>query len=238
MYIFGSKTAMQLFYQPALAEGFCQLTEEESRHAVKVLRMAAGDELQLTDGQGSFYQARITEAHQKHCRFEVTGQEKVPPYPVYRHLAIAPTKNIDRLEWCVEKAVELGVDRITPILCHHSERRVVKTERLERKAVSAMKQSLKAWMPQIDELMPLEALIKSNPAAHRYIAYVDQQNPDLLKDLVRDKGHHLVLIGPEGDFSEAEVSLALEQGFQKVGLGPSRLRTETAGIAAVHLLNL
>ena len=229
---------MPLFYQPALGNGFCQLTEEESRHAVKVLRMVAGDELHLTDGRGSFYQARITEVHQKCCRFRIIQQEKTAPYPVYRHLAIAPTKNIDRLEWFVEKAVELGVDRITPILCHHSERRVIKPERLERKAISAMKQSLKARIPQIDELTALETLIKSSRAAYRYIACADRQNPDLLKDMVHHSGHHLVLTGPEGDFSEAEVSLALKQGFQKVSLGPSRLRTETAGIAAVHLLNL
>jgi len=229
---------MQLFYQPELTQGIHQLTEEESRHAVRVLRMTAGDQLRITDGQGSFYTAKITEAHQKHCRFEVTEQESLPPFPLYRHLAIAPTKNIDRLEWCVEKAVELGVDRISTVLCDHSERKVVKTERLMRKAVSAMKQSLKARLPQIDELVSFKNFISQTEAEHRFIAYVDHENPELLKDRIQSSGSHLVLIGPEGDFSEAETGMAIDQGFVKVSLGPSRLRTETAGIAAVHLLNL
>ena len=229
---------MQLFYQPQIPEGILQLTEEESRHAVKVLRLVNGDELYLTDGKGTFYRARISDAHQKRCAFEILSQEKVAPHPTYRHIAIAPTKNIDRIEWFVEKAVEFGIDRISPLLCDHSERRVVKTERLVRKAVSAMKQSLKAWMPQIDELTAFQDFMASQDADTKLMAYVDHDNPDLLKDQIKATGHHLVLIGPEGDFSENEVTLALAQGFQKVSLGPSRLRTETAGIAAVHLLNL
>lgn len=229
---------MLLFYQPELGNGVHHLNEEESRHAVKVLRLGTGREIDLTDGQGQFYKARITEAHQKRCAFDVLETNSIAPFPVHRHLAIAPTKNIDRLEWFVEKAVEFGIDRITPVICDHSERRIVKRERLYKKAVSAMKQSLKAWFPQIDEAMPYKAFLNQAEAHEKFIAYVDNDNTDYLSKLKKAKGSHLVLIGPEGDFSENEVKTALEKGFIKVSLGPSRLRTETAAIAAVHLLNL
>lgn len=229
---------MLLFYQPEVLQNIYHLNEEESRHAVKVLRLAAGKEINLTDGQGKFYKARITEPNQKRCAFDIFETTEVPEFPVYRHLAIAPTKNIDRLEWFVEKAVEFGVDRITPIICDHSERRIVKTERLHKKAVSAMKQSLKAWFPQIDEAMPFKSFLAQVEAEHKFIAYVDNDNTDYLSKLKQTQGSHLVLIGPEGDFSETEVALAMESDFRKVSLGPSRLRTETAAIATVHLLNL
>lgn len=229
---------MLLFYQPDIPEGIHHLDEEESRHAVKVLRLAAGKEIDLTDGKGRFYKAAITEANHRRCGFEILKTQKVDPFPVYRHLAIAPTKNIDRIEWLVEKAVEFGVDRITPIICDHSERRIVKSIRLHKKALSAMKQSLKAWCPQIDEALPVKEFIQQATADHRFIAYVDNDNTDYLSQLKQSTGSHLVLIGPEGDFSETEVAMAEGAGFTKVSLGTSRLRTETAGIAAVHLLNL
>lgn len=229
---------MLLFYQPEIDQGVHHLNDEESRHAVKVLRLGSGKEINLTDGKGQFYKAMITEPNQKRCGFEIQETTKVAAYPVYRHLAIAPTKNIDRLEWFVEKAVEFGVDRISPIICDHSERRIVKHERLYKKAVSAMKQSLKAWFPQIDESVPYKHFMAEAAADHKFIAYVDHENTDYLSGLKQKTGKHLVLIGPEGDFSENEVALAIASGFCKVSLGPSRLRTETAAIAAVHLLNL
>lgn len=229
---------MQLFYQPAIPEGVFHLSEEESRHAIKVLRLTDGATIDLCDGKGKFYKAIITQAHHKKCQFEISATTAIPAAATYRHIAIAPTKNIDRTEWFVEKAVEFGIDRISPIICDHSERRVVKTERLIKKAVSAMKQSLKAWCPQVDEAMTFKAFLKETAAEHRFIAYVDSSNTAYLKDLLQPSGSHIVMIGPEGDFSENEVNMALEAGFQKVSLGPSRLRTETAGIAAIHLLNL
>ncbi|GAB5526131.1 MAG: 16S rRNA (uracil(1498)-N(3))-methyltransferase [Roseivirga sp.] len=229
---------MQLFYQPELPQGIHHLSDEESRHAIRVLRLGAGKEIDLTDGQGRFYKAVITDPNQKRCGFEVLDTKEVAPFPVYRHLAIAPTKNIDRLEWFVEKAVEFGVDRITPVICDHSERRIVKRERLHKKAVSAMKQSLKAWFPQIDEATTYKSFVAQAEADHKFIAYVDHENTDYLSQLKQAKGSHLVLIGPEGDFSENEVALAIASDFLKVSLGPSRLRTETAAIAAIHLLNL
>lgn len=231
---------MLLFYQPDIPHGIHHLNDEESRHAVKVLRMGVGREIDITDGQGCFYKAVITDAHQKRCTFEINETREAVSFPVYRHIAIAPTKNIDRIEWFVEKAVEFGVDRITPVICDHSERKVIKKDRLQRKALSAMKQSLKAWFPQIDEAVSYKEFLTQAEAEadHKFIAYVDHDNTDYLSDLKQNSGSHLVLIGPEGDFSENEVTMAQKSGFQKVSLGPSRLRTETAAIAAIHLLNL
>ncbi len=229
---------MLLFYQPDILQGIHHLNDEESRHAVKVLRLGVGKEIDLTDGQGRFYKAVITDAHQKKCAFEITETREVAAFALHRHIAIAPTKNIDRIEWFVEKAVEFGIDRITPVICDHSERKVIKQERLHRKALSAMKQSLKAWFPKIDEAMSYKQFLAEAQADHKFVAYVDHDNTDYLSRLKQDRGSHLVLIGPEGDFSENEIALAQKSGFQKVSLGPSRLRTETAGIAAIHLLNL
>ena len=229
---------MLLFYQPEIPRGTLHLNEEESRHAVKVLRLTSDKIIDLTDGQGRFYKAAITDANHRKCAFELRETKEMPLPSVYRHIAIAPTKNIDRIEWFVEKAVEFGVDRITPIICDHSERRIVKSARLHKKAVSAMKQSLKAWCPQIDEAVPVKSFIEEMSADHRFIAYVDQENTAYFSKFKQPTGNHLILIGPEGDFSDTEVKLAESKGFTKVSLGTSRLRTETAGIAAVHLLNL
>ena len=228
---------MQLFYQPEISKGQHFLTQEESRHAVKVLRYLPGDTINITDGLGSFYQATIVKANQKKCSFSINEETKVSPNPIYRHIAIAPTKNIDRFEWFVEKATEFGIDRITPILCNNSERRIIKVDRIRKKALSAMKQSIKAFHPVIDELQSFKDCLKIE-ADFKFIAHVDSANPLLLKDQIQINGSHLVLIGPEGDFSDKEIELAMHEGFSKVSLGQSRLRTETAGIAAAHLLNL
>jgi len=228
---------MNLFYQPNLPEA-TYLDTEESKHCIKVLRMKAGDSIKVIDGHGSLYKALITEANHKKCGFSI--QEKIysNKFPFHRHIAIAPTKNIDRIEWFVEKAVEIGIDEISFILCDHSERKVLKLERLEKKAVSAMKQSYKFWMPKINELKPYNDFLQLKHGGLKSIAYVDFENPVQLKDLLDSKVDSLVLIGPEGDFSEQEVKLAELAGFKKVGLGNSRLRTETAGIVACHLMNL
>jgi 16S rRNA (uracil1498-N3)-methyltransferase len=228
---------MQLFYQPEISNGHHFLTQEESRHAVKVLRRLPGDQLNITDGLGSFYKATIVEANQKKCSFDIIEETKIKPSPVYRHIAIAPTKNIDRFEWFVEKATEFGIDRITPILCHNSERRIIKVDRIRKKALSAMKQSIKAFNPVIDELLNFQDCLKIG-SDFKFIAHVDKLNPVQLKDEIQESGRHLILIGPEGDFSDNEIELAMNADFSKVSLGESRLRTETAGIAAAHLLNL
>lgn len=227
---------MQLFYQPEIVNGIHHLDVDESRHAIKVLRLKVGQEIHLIDGLGTFYTANITTDNHRKCAFEITEKKAESKRTGYRHIAIAPTKNLDRTEWFIEKAVEIGVDRISFILTKNSERKVLKTERLVKKAISAMKQSIKASLPVIDEMVSLKEFLSATKGKNKFIAYVDFDNPTELKSLVAENS--LVLIGPEGDFTSDEVELALDKGFQKVSLGQSRLRTETAGIAAVHILNL
>jgi len=229
---------LNLFYQPLLSEGVSYLDADESKHAVRVLRKNVGDVIRLIDGKGFFYDASITKADAAKCQFTITSQTADVKNNYSIHIAISPTKNTDRIEWFVEKAVEIGVDKITLVACQKSERVHFKMDRLERVAVSAMKQSLKATLPQISGIDKLNDIIKRNTEQQKFIAYVDQTNPDHLKNLITPGSSYLVLIGPEGDFSEGELALALQNNFKKVSLGKSRLRTETAGVAACHILNL
>ena len=229
---------MNLFYQPRIAEHIFHLEEEESRHCVKVLRKREGEIIRLTDGKGSFYDAVITKADPGACQFNITNTYTPSPLTFSIHVAIAPTKNIDRIEWFVEKSVELGIDRISLIECDHSERTFIKTERLKKVAISAMKQSLKALLPTIESPISFRSFVEQQHADQNFIAYVDDQNTTQLKDIAKPNNSYLVLIGPEGDFSNDELMFALQNNFVKVGLGKSRLRTETAGIAACHILNL
>lgn len=228
---------MHLFYQEQLPE-IKYLDQDESKHCVKVLRMQAGDEINIIDGKGTFYKATITEAHPKKCQFEIieTSAERSPSF--HRHLAIAPTKNMDKMEWLVEKATEMGIDEISFFQSFHSERKVIKIERLEKKVVSAMKQSLKARKPILNEILPLGKILNNIKAENKLIAYVDFENKIHMKNELSDEQDTLILIGPEGDFTPEEVDLAIKNGFKKVSLGNSRLRTETAALAAVHLMNL
>ncbi len=230
---------MNLFYQPRIREGVNHLDADESRHCTRVLRKRAGDTIRLTDGLGSFYDAVIEDDSSRECRFRITATHEVQPPPCTIHIAVAPTKNADRIEWFVEKSTEFGIDRITLLSCQHSERTFIKTDRLEKVALSAMKQSLKAYLPVITPLTPFNELVQSADEANRFIAHVDEGNPLHLQEAARHlKGSHLVLIGPEGDFSTEELRLATSAGFVKVSLGGSRLRTETAALAACHILNL
>lgn len=229
---------MNLFYQPLIHEGIHHLDAEESRHCVKVLRKKTGELIHLTDGKGFFYEAAILKNDPAQCDFKITSKTPEPPKDFFIHIAIAPTKNADRIEWFVEKAVEFGVNKVSLIECEHSERIFSKTDRLKKIAVTAMKQSLKATLPQIEGLLRLDSLIACADEDQKFIAHVDQSNPLHLKDAARKGLRYLVLIGPEGDFSTKELQLAKEKDFQKISLGSSRLRTETAGIAACHILNL
>jgi 16S rRNA (uracil1498-N3)-methyltransferase len=236
---------MHRFYCPDIADTLT-LGEEDSKHCVKVLRMAEGDTIEVVDGNGNLYTCRITMAHPKRCAVEVL--ECVQQAPHWGHcivLAVAPTKNLDRMEWLVEKCVEMGVDRIIPLRCHNSERTVLKTERLKKIMVSAMKQSLKATLPQLDEMTPIEQVVAMPFDGIRCIAYCDEQLPrearHTLADVYRPGNDVMVLIGPEGDFSPEEVQAATAVGFVPVTLGESRLRTETAGmmaVAAIHALDM
>lgn len=241
-----------IFYTPDIAQGKYELTPEESAHAIRVLRMKEDDELTLTDGTGHFYHAHITLASQKHCCFQV--DETWDDHKLWQgsiHLAVGPTKNMDRMEWFAEKATEIGVDRISLLNCDNSERRMVKTERLEKIVVSAMKQSHKAFKPTVDAMMPFKQFISQPWEGQRFIAHchapeeladgaasIHLSDRNFLGDLLDASGPALVLIGPEGDFSIDEVNEALSRGFQPISLGKSRLRTETAALVAVHLMYL
>lgn len=222
------------FYSPDIAETR-MLPESDSRHAVRVLRMSEGDELQIIDGRGSVYTCRIVEAHPKHAAVEILACHKQQlPWTQQLAVAVAPTKHIDRMEWLVEKMTEVGVNRIIPLLTDRSERRDIKVERLEKIAVAAMKQSLKATLPVIDPMTPLRSILKMMPEAKRFVAYCDPEIPrvDLAKSYV-PFSDTLILIGPEGDFTPAEIRNTLNAGFQSVTLGDNRLRTETAALFAL-----
>ncbi len=210
---------------------------------MRVLRLVEGDEIEVVDGAGMLYRCRIAMAHAKHCGVEIVSQQACPPHWGRKiMIAVAPTKNLDRIEWMAEKCTEIGVDRITPLLCRHSERKVLKTERLHKIVVAAMKQSLKAQLPQLDELTPIEDFLAEDSDAQRFIAYCDESLPrDERKSLAQvyePSRDAVVLIGPEGDFDPQEVALALKAGFVPVTLGESRLRTETAALMAVATMHV
>jgi len=228
---------MYLFYCPDI-ETKQTLSEEESGHCVRVLRYTAGDEILITDGRGTTYTARITNPHPKHCDFEILSREKQEPHHAFHlHIAIAPTKNIERLEWAIEKCVEIGVDEITPLLCRFSERKQLRTDRLEKIILSAAKQSLTPYLPVLHELTPYDEFINSQRSAlsvQKFIAHCYKEDKRVLKEEIEHGKDVLVLIGPEGDFSEKEVADALALGFIPVSLGNSRLRTETAAVVACH----
>ena len=228
---------MYLFYCPDIET--CQtLSEEESAHCVRVLRYTAGDEILITDGMGTTYTARITNPHPKHCDFEILSREKQEKHHAFHlHIAVAPTKNIERMEWAIEKCVEIGVDEITPLLCRFSERKQLRTDRLEKIILSAAKQSLTPYLPVLHELTPYDEFIKvqrDKVQCTKYIAHCYKEDKHVLKDEIERGRDVLVLIGPEGDFSEQEVKDALSAGFIPVSLGNSRLRTETAAVVACH----
>lgn len=216
------------------------LSQEESTHAVKVLRKKEGDSIYLMDGTGGKYEAKVTEANFRKCKFEIIHQETVAPKAAKIHIAIAPTKNIDRIEWFVEKACELGADQISLFISKHSERKTIKLDRLEKKAIGAMKQSKSFWKCQISFVGSFSDFIQSLNVekSGRYIAYVETGEEQALQHKLQTASDALVLIGPEGDFTPQEVDQAEQAGFEAVSLGKNVLRTETAGIIAVHTFNL
>lgn len=229
---------MHVFYTPDI-QTRNELPEEEAAHAIRVLRLQQGDEVMLTDGKGNFYRAEITTATNKRCL--VSLLETIPQAPLwsgYLHIAMAPTKNMDRTEWFAEKATEIGFDELTFLNSRFSERRVIKTERISKILISAIKQSLKARLPKLNEMTDFDRFISQPFDGQKFIAHCHEGEKPLLKDLVRKGEGALVMIGPEGDFSEEEVAKAIGQGFQAVSLGRSRLRTETAALVACHILNL
>lgn len=233
---------IRFFYVPDAATAG-ELPVDEAIHAVRVLRLKAGDELMLMDGQGCFFEAEVTVASSHHCLYAIkTTLPQQRPWEGRVHLAIAPTKMAERIEWLVEKATEVGVDELSLLDCQFSERRQMKVLRLEKILVSAMKQSRKAWKPELHDMQLFAAFVKSHPAGHRYIAHCYEEVPrtnlfDELRQLSA-ADDALVMVGPEGDFSIDEVRQAVDAGFVSVDLGKSRLRTETAGLAAVMMMQL
>ncbi|MEI8115804.1 MAG: 16S rRNA (uracil(1498)-N(3))-methyltransferase [Bacteroidia bacterium] len=230
---------MHIFYTPDISGNYYTLNEDESKHCVRVLRLGKDDQITLVDGRGGCFTAEITDPNPKRCSVNVIKSELDLGFRKFQvHVAIAPTKNIERMEWFLEKATEIGINRVVPILCQHSERKEIKPERLEKVMISAMKQSLKAYLPQLDGLTKLPDIIKQPFDGQKFIAHCEEQGRELLKNLIVPNQNYLILIGPEGDFSPEEIELALKSGFQAVSLGESRLRTETAGVVACHTLNL
>lgn len=228
---------MQLFYL-ADCQNVTHFDEDESKHIVRVLRKEVGDTLHLTDGKGYLYTAIITDAHPKKCQFRIQELSYTPPRPFAIHLAIAPTKNIDRIEWMLEKAVEMGIEEITFLNTAHSERKQINLERLEKVAISAAKQSLKMYVPVLHEMISYKQFLKQCTADQKWIAHLEEGERLPLHKAIRPQQKYCILIGPEGDFAPEEIDMAKEAGFGAVTLGESRLRTETAGLAACFTLNL
>jgi len=227
---------MQLFYNPDIqpgAETF-SFDKEESRHIVKVLRKKEGDTIHITNGKGYLFTSNIIFGSEKKCEVNVSAEQFFEPMPYALHLAVAPTKLNDRYEWFLEKAVEIGVTEITPLICEHSERTAFKADRFEKILQSAMKQSLQYYMPILHEPVPFNTFTKQPRNGQLFIAHCEETDKKLLKTEIRRAESTTILIGPEGDFSTKEINLALGLEYIPVSLGNTRLRTETAAIVAAH----
>lgn len=229
---------MIIFYSPDIAT--CpELDEEQSGHAVRVLRHKEGDQLVIVDGIGNFYDAHIVNAHPKHCTVEIDKVTEEESWPYFVELAVAPTKNLDRMEWFLEKATEMGINRFVPLKCRFSERKELKTERMKKIAVSAMKQSLKATLPIVEVMVDIKTYLKEDFDGQKFIAHCFKDAPrKLLSKEINPGAKVRVLIGPEGDFSEEEIQLAIDNGYTPISLGDQRLRTETAALASVHTIHI
>ena len=239
---------VRYFYVPDAANQV-ELPAEEATHALRVLRLKGGDEISLMDGEGSFYRAEVTAASSKRCLYEI--KENMPQKRAWKghiHLAIAPTKMMERIEWMAEKATEIGFDELSFLNCQFSERKVVKTPRIDKIVISAVKQSHKAWKPVVNELESFKEFIQTPRSGRKFIChcYEEVEKKDFFQEINScsdasrgsDVDDITVLVGPEGDFSIDEVRLALANGYESVSLGTSRLRTETAGLVAVHMAHI
>jgi len=229
----------QLFYTQKIENGFAVFEEEEGRHLLTVLRKKAGDLLQLTDGQGFMYEAELADAGKRQVLARIVSKTAVPPQrPARLHIGIAPTKQMERLEWFLEKATEIGIDEITPLLCQRSERDNIRLDRLEKILVSAMKQSLRVWLPKLNTPTRFQDFAKKTGEAPKRLAWCSEEPLPHLKNTLSPDLDTVIAIGPEGDFSPEEIQIALSNGFQGVSLGKARLRTETAGIMAVGIFEI
>ncbi|MCD4747024.1 MAG: 16S rRNA (uracil(1498)-N(3))-methyltransferase [Bacteroidales bacterium] len=230
---------MYLFHTPDINSDIYTLNKQESKHCIKVLRLKTGDKIHLTDGNGNLYESVLLDTDFKKCSVEIKKIYKEYGKRDYKiHIAVAPTKNIGRFEWFLEKATEIGIDEITPVFCEHSERTNIKTERLNKIITSAVKQSLKAYHPKLNNAVKFKGFIKGNFSDRKYIAFCDKENSTLLNNIYQKGQDALILIGPEGDFGKIEIQSAKDSGFIPISLGESRLRTETAALVACHIINL
>ncbi|MDC6366897.1 MULTISPECIES: 16S rRNA (uracil(1498)-N(3))-methyltransferase [Flavobacteriaceae] len=225
---------MQLFFNPSLDNSYKQFffSSEESKHITKVLRKKEGDLLHITNGKGFLFEAKILVADIRKCKAQIVSESKTVPKKYKLHLAVAPTKMNDRYEWFLEKATEIGVDEITPIICEHSERKVLKIERMERIVQSAMKQSLRTFLPKLNPITSYNDFLAQQNEGLKFIAHCEEGEKMELKRRVAADKDVTILIGPEGDFSKDEIDLAYQKGYVPVSLGKNRLRTETAAIVA------
>lgn len=229
---------MIIFYAPDI-QSINELPEDESAHAIRVLRHQEGDMINVVDGLGNWYHCRITVAHPKHCAVEIVSSEQASHWPYQVEMVVAPTKNLDRIEWFVEKATEMGLDRFVPIKCRFSERKELKVDRLRKIAISAMKQSLKAQLPEIEEMTDIRRVLEDSFEGQKFIAHcIDSEPRKLLSHLVKPDTPVRILIGPEGDFSQEEISLAIKNNYIPISLGDQRLRTETAALVSVHTIHV
>ncbi len=230
---------MHIFYTPDLDSTSFSLNEEESKHCSKVLRLGLGDHIHLIDGKGGLFEAEISSIGKKNVQLKVVSQQlEFGKRNHHLHIAVAPTKNIDRLEWFLEKATEIGIDEITPIICDRSERKIIKEERLIKVITSAVKQSLTAYHPKLNNAISFNEFLKQENVGNRLIAHcVDDGSKHFINELVARHQSYVVLIGPEGDFTPVEITNALQNSYKPVTLGNTRLRTETAALAACFEVN-
>jgi 16S rRNA (uracil1498-N3)-methyltransferase len=230
---------MHLFFDPAISGNRHILEQQEATHCVRVLRLKENDIVHLTDGRGNLYKSKIIMAHPKKCELEIIEtQSNYNRRNYHLHIVIAPTKNIDRFEWFLEKATEIGIDEITPLICEHSERRVIKPERLIKVISSAMKQSLKTYLPKLNEITSFKKFIETKNTDNKFITNCKEDPHIQIHNQYKAGDALTILIGPEGDFSDEELENALSKGYISISLGNSRLRTETAGLVACHAVYL
>lgn len=231
---------MQLFYTPDINSDVYTLSKEESKHCIQVLRKKIGDIIYLVDGKGGFYKAILIGNNPKSCHLKIDKVERnYGKSDLHIHIAIAPTKMNERFEWFLEKSTEIGINEITPILCEHSERKILKLERMNKILVAAMKRSNQAYLPKLNAAISFDSFVNNNTVEERYIAHcIENDKKKQLNEVIKKGTNTLVLIGPEGDFSQKEIDFALKHGFSAVSLGKNRLRTETAAIVSCHTINL
>ncbi len=230
---------MDLFFSTEVRVGEFSFSREESKHITRVLRKKIGNELFLTNGEGYMFSGKIFDDHPNKCLVDIFDSKRIPKKNSYHlHLAVAPTKNISRFEWFLEKATEIGIDEITPLACDHSEKMQINVGRLKKIMIAALKQSQQFWLPKLNRLQPMKDILNTDFSGQKFIAYVDKTNKTSLKSACVPNQDSLVLIGPEGDFSREEVESAISSDYRQISLGENRLRTETAALVACHTINL